>query len=712
MNKEYDQSSSIENILKQMASALKTLRIYPAQNPIPAQAIKKFYQALEQFLEGEGGLRIKVTKECFICHNLTIEPTGNELISSLLQELYTRGLSQITFFSSLTEEELTNFLSLLNLEPQTIRAKGGLSSLLWEKEIVNIIVQEVSPKIFPPAQLSEVEALEKEFPHQNLLELMLEKISLSPEETKIILNFLSQADNLTEIIKEALEKGDLETIYQSIIKIAQVFRQELPDIASHYFRNLIEAILSLDEKTRNELFSKKLLPHLEEDELAPLFSQLSVPELVNILSTAIKDKEIPIQKIPKLIEKLNLSEEANKETLILLGKRVAGIVPLLRTFENSIKEREEKQSLEGLTLEEKPLEDIETTLAIETTLEFTEEEKEKLQELIKSGNELETALPVINTLIDMLSLEDKFENFSQILTSLENLMPSLISAGEFNLSVKIVNAFRDQYLSKSNFPPKFRERLNQSVRKAASPDKINQILSSLQYLEKESEEFKRAYSYLLLLDRSWVVTSLLELLAQEKQISMRKLILNLLVDLGQHEIPILGNKVNDPRWYLVRNVVTVLGLISREEALPYLAKVISHPDSRVRHEVIKALGAIGGKKAYELMASVLEGKDAEDSSIVIKIAAKTKNPQMVPHLAKIIEERDFFGKKIDLKKMAVDALSQVATPEVIPVLEKCLQKKSFLFRARNKEIKKRAIEALKQIGTPQALEVLQKAKLA
>jgi len=66
---------------------------------------------------------------------------------------------------------------------------------------------------------------------------------------------------------------------------------------------------------------------------------------------------------------------------------------------------------------------------------------------------------------------------------------------------------------------------------------------------------------------------------------------------------------DDRRWYLVRNILYILGRIGKEQSLPYIQRALNHEDLRVKREAIQALGLIGGQKAIGLLVRALTDND-------------------------------------------------------------------------------------------------------
>ena len=89
------------------------------------------------------------------------------------------------------------------------------------------------------------------------------------------------------------------------------------------------------------------------------------------------------------------------------------------------------------------------------------------------------------------------------------------------------------------------------------------------------------------------VESLLAGLAREEDWEIRKPFLAFVAARGKASIPPLLRRLSDPSWYLVRNVLLILGDIGDPSTIPSIAVALEHPEPRVRRDAVAALGKIG-----------------------------------------------------------------------------------------------------------------------
>ncbi len=84
----------------------------------------------------------------------------------------------------------------------------------------------------------------------------------------------------------------------------------------------------------------------------------------------------------------------------------------------------------------------------------------------------------------------------------------------------------------------------------------------------------------------------LKVLSEEKQISVRHFLVDLLSHFSAAATPVFISKARNSSWHLTRNLVIVLGQQGFPQAVPALKTLSKHPHLNVRKEALKALKTI------------------------------------------------------------------------------------------------------------------------
>ncbi len=111
-------------------------------------------------------------------------------------------------------------------------------------------------------------------------------------------------------------------------------------------------------------------------------------------------------------------------------------------------------------------------------------------------------------------------------------------------------------------------------------------------------------------DPEEAVLLLLDLLADEERMPVRRRIVTLLSALARGQVRLLAPHVMDPRWYVARNVVTAMAQMRDPAVVPHLKSALHHQDLRVRKEALAALSAVGTPEALTVLTEAQRHPDA------------------------------------------------------------------------------------------------------
>lgn len=185
--------------------------------------------------------------------------------------------------------------------------------------------------------------------------------------------------------------------------------------------------------------------------------------------------------------------------------------------------------------------------------------------------------------------------------------------------------------------------------------------------------------------------------------SERRALFDALVALAPGHRDIVLELLDDPRWFVVRNAVQVLGETADADDLAHLTAPLAHDHPKVRREVLVALARIGGDDATALMM----GKVADPSAEVRSAAAMALGE--VGHeraLRPLVDQLEIEGD-LEVGVEIIRALGALGDPGAVPALEK--QAVASFFSRRPSEIRVAAFRALGSIGTPHARKLIEAA---
>lgn len=191
-------------------------------------------------------------------------------------------------------------------------------------------------------------------------------------------------------------------------------------------------------------------------------------------------------------------------------------------------------------------------------------------------------------------------------------------------------------------------------------------------------------------------------------IHSRKALATALIRIGKPAVPSLVALLKDPRWYVVRGMLTILGEIGCKECVKELRLAMYHEDERVRKEAVRCLTKSGGPQASEMLIELLSDQNSSIIRQAIFSLGILKSDRAVDPLMDIINRGGIFLKSLQLKKAALQAIGLIGAKRVLPRLMKLAKKRYWLAAKRGEELKVSIVEAIGRIGDESSLDFLQK----
>jgi len=308
----------------------------------------------------------------------------------------------------------------------------------------------------------------------------------------------------------------------------------------------------------------------------------------------------------------------------------------------------------------------------------------------------------IGTLFELMPLENEPKGFGAIVSFLDGVIESLLGRGNFAEASQILKRLYI-FLNSHNLQDWQSNLIKKAIIEAGESPRITIIGNRLK--RNEFSDIKGALDYFLLLQRN-SIPHLCALLGNLSSSKPRRVICDALSKVGKDSLELMAPFLKDKRWYLVRNIVYILGRIGKKEAIPYIGKALQHEDMRVRREALQALGLIGGSRAMQYVIRSLEDPDIKIRGIATLNLGRMGTEALVPLTEKMLS-KDFYKKEMREIKAYFKAIGMIRSDHSIPLLYSLLQRRKWFGRTKADEIRACAIETLVRIGTQGAREVLE-----
>ena len=164
--------------------------------------------------------------------------------------------------------------------------------------------------------------------------------------------------------------------------------------------------------------------------------------------------------------------------------------------------------------------------------------------------------------------------------------------------------------------------------------------------------------------------------------------------------------LSDARWYVVRNIVHILGWIGGPDVVNLLATPLKHPDVRVREQVVGALTNIDLKLTRPLLVRAIEGAETKMFCQVLHQLSRARDAATARFVFAFLEQEKFATRPAEERRAIYAALASVGGDEIVPDLEAELLRTNWF----DKQIeihRHNVARCLARVGTPRARAVLE-----
>ncbi len=310
---------------------------------------------------------------------------------------------------------------------------------------------------------------------------------------------------------------------------------------------------------------------------------------------------------------------------------------------------------------------------------------------------------VIDILFEILAMEKQAEPFQAAVGVLDKALDAFLTLAEFEKASDLLKRF---YIMLKTY--KFKDWQADMIRKliigAGNERRIELIGRAME--KEEGIRLEDVNGYLVLLQRN-SIKPLINLLGNLKDSKTRRVLCDTLAQIGKNVGEMFVPFIDDGRWYVVRNIVYILGRIGEEQSLPHIEKIMSHVEPRVRREAAQAFGLIGGPKAVGLLIKSLKDEDARVRAMAALNLGKVGKRDGLGPLLGVVQSKEFSKKEPMEIKAFFDAIGMTGSNDSIPLLQQLLERKSWFSRGKTDDVLRMgAATALGMIGTPEALGVL------
>lgn len=310
----------------------------------------------------------------------------------------------------------------------------------------------------------------------------------------------------------------------------------------------------------------------------------------------------------------------------------------------------------------------------------------------------------MDILIGILFRETSSKGTKDVIEVLQQLFDSLVLGQRFTHATKLLQLLRERASHAEDMQEMHIAR--HLLKLFAAESRVLPILSALGEGYKtatiaEVTEFLRALG-------SDITPLLVRALDGLGNPAHRRLLCDLIVEFGIPEVAELLDAVQDSKWFVVRDVLTLAQRLPPETIGPLIGFAIQHQHPKVRSHAVGMLRHYARGAADRFLAARMNlDPDLEVRLAAVRVAAARSSEEAKPILERMLSREDLHHREPREIRMLTAAYAKIAGSEAVSVLDKILNP-GFFASLTSTEAQIAAAYALGAVGTESAIVALEK----
>lgn len=688
-NQEVMKITQVRNFIAALLSLQNQLRLYGSANKSVDMATEKVFSLLITLLDENNELTIFVGQHAFIFEDQFVE-RSNHLFESFANMLFQHGISAISFAKGMTAVELHDFMKLAGRKASFSWDEGGIGDALQQRNVNNIHVREMSELDFSLEDeiLEEVEVCEEDDSSPLWQRYALSIVyGLHPESASHNLEVYSPK-KLAELARKILEESS-GSRDEPLAKDLTRFLLSLKSAKVHVYRAatmklLADFVTELTPQVRRlflgNVFNLDVDAEMCEGFLRGVSDQVIIDALQNAAVDPAYAPPVALQLLGRLASERKLPVKPAIMASLPTEKSGERIAELFREddFANFVPKSYQNTLISILKTRELPTSIIENINVLKQSIHPSQLDKH-IGEIL------------------MLILDGTVEikDLGMLKKHLKDTIDHYLESKEYSkISGLLDICCREQNWQNISYD------INEHV---SSGIFLNSLLDDLLSLEKvKSNECIE----LIIKIGTPFITALLNRLSLEDNRSFRRTYLNVLVKFGAACIQHAINRLNDSRWFVVRNMIYLLRELGDQTALPQIRLCIKHPNTKVSLEALKTCLFFHDKEAVPFLLNMLKSENEEELLHAVSHAALFDDPAIFDSLAIMLLDGGVLNFHLELKKAIIHSLAAASPQKALPVFANILASHN-LFHGKQLEILKlEVVSSLEKIPGEESHKLL------
>jgi HEAT repeat protein len=728
--------------LKEFAVCLKNVSMYSSAHPRGKDSLARSMGSLEDLLRGRASVTLTCADSHLMVENLPVE-RDRAISTKIYADLSARNVKSIEFATGVTLEEYAAFVRALLQTPERLHERGGLEAVLLDEGVSSISLNR--------ARVGKITDAMSLLTDLSVMDLLSGRGGGLSEEQESLGNLINRdPSSVAQALASAAASRDrsplpgnldfqADQVAISLERLAQKALEENQRPRAEILADLGRIVAASPPPIQARLMAPRGTPRQGRGAVTAAVEQMSSDAIAEVVSTQQEGSEIEYGRLHEALSNTVQWKEDRQATLEVIERRLAsqGISPveakeildhlmwaeldltrklqllhqrdhLWRVDFRRVKEVLVKlfgtdQIKEATALIQKYL----SGLLVEDGAQrrrVAENARYILQLIEKTGK----GHPMLNRIagLFMTRLQDEpdEEVQSRLSAALAFLADLRLREGETAAVLNLMRRADEMASAPGRDLSERGERLRSALSRAGS-EKLFKELADRHLAGDDSAAMEAAE----ILKHAGVraVDYLIERLAVEEDRGNRANLVTLLKEMHRSASQAFVARLKDPRWFLVRNVVHILGELGDPSVLPALREIADHGDPRVRKEMVRTYLRLGGPEGEELVVRSLGDPDRAVQLVAVNALSGLGGRESTTQILDLIRRAGSHGSAAtELRLEAVAAAGRRKLGDAVEPLADLVTRKGLLGYSEPTELRVAAVQALGMIGGDRAFEVL------
>jgi HEAT repeat protein len=726
--------------IKEFALALKNVGLYSTEHPRGKESIARSYEKLKRLLQGRPSVTLGRSEGRLTLENAPLD-RDRVVAAQIYSDLGDRGVQTINFAPGVTQEEYSNLLRSLLLKPEKIHERGGLDLVLLDEGVSSINVNK--------ARVGKISETMEMLTDLSLMDLLSGRATALGGESVSTLIGRDPAGIARALGEAAVRKdrspggADLdqqsEQVADSLERLAERAVEEKQRERPAILADLARVLASAPAEIQSRILSEKVGPRSPRKNLSAAVEIMPADALGEMVAKQHARADSDFEGIYGLLERTQIWRQDRAMALRAIGEKLRArgaqpeeyndLVDHLMWAELDVARRlqllYQKDYLWSV--------DFQRVKEVLVKLFATDQIKEATALIQKylSGLLVEDAAarrrvadnaryilhliektgkgaPMLGRIAELFLArthdETDAEVHARIAAALAFLADLRLRNGEMSAVLDLMRR-AEGFAASTDLQVRDRgERLCTALSRVGNEKLFKELTdrhlgatdqASVEAAEVLKRAGVRAANYLI--DR----------LAEEEDRGSRARLVTLLKDMNRSSSLPFTARLKDTRWFLVRNVVHILGELGDTSALPALREVARHGDPRVRKELVRTFMRLGTPECEDMIIEALADTDRSVQAACVNALSVMKGRRSADVVLDVMKKTaPYAAMDAEVRQEAVEAAGRMGLRAAVDSLVDILNRKGFIGFAESTEMRLAATQALGAIGGDAALETL------